>query len=209
MAYARLSPNAIGAVITYLEMAERPSPPSVASDLRLERLPRPKGDRYRDLFKKVGQTWLWFERLTLTNRELRLLIQDPAVEIYVVADRSGEEVGMVELDFRQKPICNLAYVGLLPELTGRGHGAWLLGRALELAWDRPIEKVTVNTCTLDHPAALKSYLRAGFKVRERAVGTFVDPRLRGLLPIDAAPQIPMVVCSSSAGETAAKDNSAD
>jgi GNAT superfamily N-acetyltransferase len=137
-----------------------------------------------------------------------LLIQDPAVEIYTVVDGSGEEVGMVELDFRQKPTCNLAYIGLVPELTGRGHGGWLLARALEVAWDHSIEKVTVNTCTLDHPAALKSYLRVGFKVRERAVGTFIDPRLRGLLPMDAAPQIPIIDRPSSAGEAEAKDESA-
>jgi GNAT superfamily N-acetyltransferase len=202
MAYARLSRNAIGSVITYLEMAERRPPLGASSDLRLERLLKPRGDRYRQLFKKVGQTWLWFERLTLTNRDLRLLIQDPAVEIYSVIDSTDVEVGFVELDFRQKQSCNLAYIGLVPELTGRGRGAWLLDRALALAWDHPIEKVTVNTCTLDHPAALKSYLRAGFKIRERAVGTFIDPRLRGILPLEAAPQIPIIDGAAAPAGTA-------
>jgi hypothetical protein len=46
----------------------------------------------------------------------------------------------------------------------------------------------------------------GFKVRERAVGTFIDPRLRGLLPIEAAPQIPIIDRPSPAGEAEAKDN---
>ena len=55
-----------------------------------------------------------------------------------------------------------------------------------------IELVTVHTCTLDHPAALPSYLRAGFVALARAFETFPDPRLTGLLPRDIAPQIPLV-----------------
>jgi hypothetical protein len=52
--------------------------------------------------------------------------------------------------------------------------------------------VTVHTCSLDHPAALPAYLRAGFVARRRAFESFPDPRLAGLLPRDVAPQIPLV-----------------
>jgi hypothetical protein len=52
--------------------------------------------------------------------------------------------------------------------------------------------VELNTCTLDYPAALKAYLRAGFRIVSRTIGTFIDPRLRGLLPREAAPQIPII-----------------
>jgi hypothetical protein len=50
----------------------------------------------------------------------------------------------------------------------------------------------VHTCSLDHPAALPSYLRAGFRPVRRAFESFPDPRLSGLLPRDAAPQIPLL-----------------
>ena len=50
----------------------------------------------------------------------------------------------------------------------------------------------VHTCSLDHPAALPAYLRAGFKAYARAFESFPDPRLSGLLPREAAPQIPIV-----------------
>jgi hypothetical protein len=31
-----------------------------------------------------------------------------------------------------------------------------------MAWERPIERMTVNTCSLDHPRALATYQKWGF-----------------------------------------------
>src|SRR5918999_1617178 len=76
--------------------------------------------------------------------------------------------------------------------AGRGHGAWLFAETLKLAWRPGVRRVHVNTCTLDHPAALRAYLKAGFTAYKRAFESFPDPRLAGLLPSDAAPQIPLV-----------------
>ena len=88
--------------------------------------------------------------------------------------------------------CEIAFIGLVPELAGQGHGRWLLTEALHLAWREGIARVHVHTCTLDHPAALAAYCRAGFEAIGRAVETFPDPRLTGLLPRDCAPQIPLI-----------------
>ena len=193
MAFCELHPNAIGSVITYLEMTRPPGGAAKArSSLKLVRLDRPPAETYRRLFRKVGQNWLWFERLMMPQSELKAIIESRSVEIYDVTDSKGTAVGMVELEFGPPDECKLSYLGLVPELTGKGHGRWLLQETLRLAWRDGIERVKVNTCTLDHPAALKAYLRAGFKVTSRAVGTFFDPRLRGLLPRDAAPQIPII-----------------
>ena len=78
------------------------------------------------------------------------------------------------------------------ELAGQGHGRWLLAEALRLAWREGISRVHVHTCTLDHPAALAAYRRAGFTAYKRAVERFPDPRLAGILPPDCAPQLPLV-----------------
>ena len=80
----------------------------------------------------------------------------------------------------------------MPELAGRGHGRWLLGETLRLAWRDGIRRVHVHTCTLDHPAALPAYRSAGFVALGRAVERFPDPRLIGVLPRTAAPQIPLL-----------------
>lgn len=179
----------IGAVVTYLEMTERPRlRPLPASPLRLERWRAPDPARYRLLFERVGARWLWYSRLLMDDEKLR----SEMAEVHAVVDRSGIEVGMIELDFRAGSDCLIRFLGLVPELAGKGHGPWLLAQILALAWRPGVRLVSVNTCTLDHPAALKAYLNAGFTAVKRAFESFPDPRLAGLLPADAAPQIPLI-----------------
>jgi GNAT superfamily N-acetyltransferase len=178
----------VGAVVTYLEMTERPKPrPLPASPLRLERWREPDPEKYRLLFRRVGGRWLWFSRLTMSDERLRAEMG----EVHAVIDRSGIEVGMLELDFRMPGECLIRFLGLVPELAGRGHGKWLFAQTLALAWRPGVERVRVNTCSLDHPAALPAYLKAGFRAVRRAFESFPDPRLAGLLPPDVAPHVPL------------------
>lgn len=195
-----LTPVASGelaAVVTSLEMLERPRPRALpASPLRLARWKEPRADAYRTLFRRVGAPWLWFSRLLLDDGALRAIICDPAVEVSAVLDRAGIEIGLLELDFRVAGQCEIAFFGLVPELTGKGHGSWLMTQALTIGWRPGIERMWVHTCTLDHPSALAFYQRQGFVPFARAVETFADPRLLGVLPRDAAPQIPLLDRSS-------------
>jgi GNAT superfamily N-acetyltransferase len=182
----------LAAEVTYLEMREPPAQSTVpASNLVLEGRDRPDLEFYRSLFRLVGAPWLWFSRLILDDPKLASIIHDSRVELYCVLADSGDEVGIVELDFRVAGECELAFIGLVPGLTGQGHGRWLLAEALRLAWRDGITRVHVHTCSLDHPAALAAYRRAGFTAIGRAIETFPDPRLSGLLPRDCAPQIPL------------------
>ena len=179
----------VAAVVTYLEMRGRPASGAVPeSPLRLERWRAVDPDRYRSLFRKVGARWLWFSRLAMDDRTLMANV----AEVHAVIDGAGEAVGLVELDFRVRGECLIRFLGLVPDLAGRGHGRWLFERALELAWRDGVGLVKVHTCSLDHPAALPAYLRAGFRAVGRAFESFPDPRLAGLLPSDCAPQIPLI-----------------
>ncbi|MFD1610982.1 GNAT family N-acetyltransferase [Sphingomonas tabacisoli] len=182
----------IAAVVTSLEMRARPKlKPMPESDLRLIRWEAPDLGRYRALFRRIGEPWLWFSRLVMPDNELARIVSDELVRIFAVVDRTGIEVGMLELDFRTDGECELAYFGLVPELAGRGHGRWLMARALAMAWAAGVSRVWVHTCTLDHPSALGFYRAQGFTAFARAVEIFPDPRLTGFLPRDAAPQIPL------------------
>ena len=142
------------------------------------------------LFRRVGTRWLWFSRLGLENAALLAIIHDPQVQVFAAVDPSGVEVGMVELDVRAPPMCGLAYLALVPELAGRGLGRWLMAETLARAWTKGVERVVVNTCTLDHPGALGFYRAQGFEAISRTVETIPDPRATGLLPLEAAPQVP-------------------
>ena len=187
----------LAAVVTYLEMREPPAPTEHKSGLQLRRVAHPTPGHYRALFRKVGAPWLWFSRLIMDDAKLNAIIADPAVELYEVAAVEAV-VGMLELDFRESGQCEIAFVGLVPQLSGEGHGRWLLGKALELGWREGIARVHVHTCSLDHPAALPAYRRAGFTPIKRAIERFPDPRLTGILPMDCAPQVPVLGTPTSA-----------
>jgi GNAT superfamily N-acetyltransferase len=192
MTYSPLPDGELAAVVTFLDMRKPPTWQVPVSRLSLRRIANPLADHYRQLFRRVGQTWLWFSRLELNDEALLAIITDEHVELYAVVDEIGAEIGMLELDFREESRCELAFLGLVPELAGLGHGRWLLGESLRLAWREGIRRIHVHTCTLDHPAALPSYINAGFVARRRAIEHFPDPRLTGALPKDAAPQVPLL-----------------
>jgi GNAT superfamily N-acetyltransferase len=192
MSYEPVSNGDLAAVVTFLEMRDRPVDEVPSSTLSLDRIEQPGPAEYRELFQLVGAPWLWFSRLLFDDAKLASIIQDPKVELYAVADDRSDRVGMVELDFREPGECELAFIGLVPELSGKGHGRWLLGEAVRLAWRDGVERVHVHTCSLDHPAALSAYRRAGFVPFKRAIERFPDPRLLGVLPRDCAPQVPLI-----------------
>jgi GNAT superfamily N-acetyltransferase len=183
----------LATIVTDLEMRVRPAlRPMPESRLRLVRWPTPTLAKYRALFARVGTPWLWFSRLVMPDDELSAILTDSAVELYAVVDPTGIEVGMLELDFRKSRDCEIAYFGLVPELSGAGHGRWLMAQTMALAWRSGVECIWVHTCTLDHPSALNFYRAQGFTPICREVETFPDPRITGVLPRDAAPQIPLL-----------------
>ena len=193
-----LAADELAAVVTYLEMRQpsrRPVPPS---PLSLRRIEQPRASDYRDLFRRVGARWLWFSRLIMSDETLEAIVRHPLVALYAV-QHAGNDAGMLKLDFRQPGECELAFLGLVPELAGQGHGRWLLAEALRLAWRDGVRRVHVHTCSLDHPAALRAYERAGFSACKRSVERFPDPRLLGILPPDCAPQVPLLGTDTRSG----------
>lgn len=192
MSYEPVADGDLAAVVTFLEMRQPPDQPVPASPLSLRRLEHPERDRYRALFRLVGARWLWFSRLIMDDARLDAIIHDPKVELYAVAGDENREVGLLELDLRGPRECELSFVGLIPALAGHGHGRWLLAEAVSRAWRESVARVHVHTCTLDHPAALGAYIRAGFTPYKRAIERFPDPRVLGVLPADCAPQVPLV-----------------
>jgi GNAT superfamily N-acetyltransferase len=183
----------VGTVVTTLEMRVRPLlGPIPPSPLCLERWRAPDPARYRALFRRVGEPWLWYSRLTMDDSRLLAIVHDKRVEVFAVLDGAGAEVGLLELDLRHEGVTEISYFGLVPELAGRGHGRWLMARALDLAWRSGTGRIWLHTCTLDHPRALGFYRAQGFAATGRTLETFPDPRLAGILPRDAAPHIPLL-----------------
>lgn len=184
----------IGTVVTSLEMTRRPALRATPqTEFRLQRWIDPAPEKYRALFRRIGERWLWFSRLELLDAALVEICHDPKVRIWAMVDRSGIEVGILELDFRTPGHCEIAFFGMVPELTGKGHGKWLMAMALQAGWAEPgVTRLWVHTCTLDGPSALAFYIKSGFTPYQRQFEKFQDPRLTGLIPRDVAPQIPII-----------------
>lgn len=181
----------IAAVATYLEMNAAPLPRPVSGiPHRFEPIGRDL-TRYRGLYARVGEPWLWFSRAVLSDARLKAIITDAKVEALAFVTE-GEDRGLVELDFRVPGDCELSFLGLVPGATGGGLGRLLVAEAIRRAFARGVGRLWLHTCTLDHPAALPLYLSAGFRPYRRAVEIADDPRLSGHLSRGAAPQLPVI-----------------
>jgi GNAT superfamily N-acetyltransferase len=190
--YCDIPSGKIVAIVTHLEMSERPTlPPDAGGAWTLRRMQAPELDWYRDLYRRVGEEWLWLSRLQLADAELAAIIHAPLVEVFTLV-HDGRDEGLLELDFRNPGQCELVYFGVTAELIGNGAGRWLMHRALELAWSRPIKRVWLHTCSFDHPAAPAFYQRSGFRAFRRQIEVVDDPRLDGRLPRSAAKHIPII-----------------
>lgn len=194
--YTDLPRGKIASIVTYLELLKPPVLELIASqNRRVRRVQKPDLGWYRELYRRVGSEWLWFGRLLLNDDELRKIIWDDHVEIFSLRiGDSREDEGFLELDFRSPAEVEIAYFGVVAARIGRGAGRFLLNYALERAWSRTPEpkRVWLHTCNLDHPRALAFYQAAGFKAYKYAIEVGDDPRRAGVLPRDAAPQLPLL-----------------
>jgi len=190
--YSDVPAGKIAAVVTHLEMttppARRDDPPGAWS---LRKVDTPALDWYRDLFRRVGEDWLWFSRARMTDTDLAAIINAPGIEIYALAV-DGRDEGLLELDFRQPGQCELVYFGVTSGLIGTGAARFLMNRALERAWSNDVRRVWVHTCTFDHPSAVAFYQRSGFRPFRRQIEIADDPRLDGTAPRDAARHVPII-----------------
>jgi GNAT superfamily N-acetyltransferase len=190
--YSDVPNGKIAAIVTHLEMtappARRDDPPGNWS---LRKVDSPALHWYRDIFRRVGEDWLWFSRARMTDADLAAIIHAPDVEIYALV-AGGRDEGLLELDFRDPGQCELAYFGVTAPLIGTGAARYLMNRALERAWSSDVRRVWVHTCTLDHPSAVAFYQRSGFRPFRRQIEIADDPRLDGTAPRTAAKHVPII-----------------
>ena len=190
--YSDVPAGKIAAIVTHLEMTARPAPrPDIAGAWSLRRVDNPGLDWFRNLYRRVGEEWLWFSRIRMPDAELAKRLHAPQLEVYALVD-GGRDEGLLELDFRESGQCEIGMFGVTAKLVGTGAGHWLMNRALDIAWSRPVERVWLHTCTFDHPAALAFYQRSGFRPFRRQVEVVDDPRLDGTVPRDMARHVPVI-----------------
>jgi ribosomal protein S18 acetylase RimI-like enzyme len=160
--------------ITLLELApadwtRRGLPPDITVDIARERAPT--ATMYLDLYDRVGRPWLWYERRQLGDEALTTLINRPGHEVHV-ARHDGALVGYFELYDNE-----VVFFGLAPDYIGKRIGPWLLDRAIERGFARGAATLVLNTNSVDHPRALETYRKAGFRIVRSEEKLLQDPRV--------------------------------
>ncbi len=116
------------------------------------------------LYGYVGEKWAWFDKHSLTDDEWKEYAQSERLRTWI-AYFKGAIAGYYELDRGENGSVEIAYFGLTSKFIGKGFGAYLLSHALRSAWDCcRANRVWVQTCSLDHPYALKNYQDRGMKI---------------------------------------------
>jgi ribosomal protein S18 acetylase RimI-like enzyme len=169
--------------ISYLEMARpdwtpRGTAPDFGVDITHE--VSPSVALYRNLHDTVGRPWLWYERRLGSDSALATMLAQPRHELHIARaarDSSPELIGFFELDGGEADRVELAFFGLTLAYVGRRVGPWLLDRAIERAFASGADSLAVNTNTLDHPGALGTYRKAGFRLMRTEARELRDPRM--------------------------------
>lgn len=170
------APPPIKTVVTYLEQLHRPKlfyPMPVNQHAALMRVSEIPLHFYRYLQFRTGRELHWVARLRLDDNALEKIVHAPEASVHVLY-LNGAPAGFFELCKTDSKTVNLEYFGLMDHAKGRGLGRWFLAQALDAAWDSDPLRVTVNTCTLDHSAALPLYQKFGFSPIGQSE-TFIHP----------------------------------
>ena len=171
--------------VTFLEMARRPSFEyphlPIGSSAALLKATNPPTWFFLALYDAVGRDYAWEDMHKLPPEEVSAQLE--RAELFTLNDH-GWPHGFFMLETTGDGTVDLAYFGLVPEAVGSGLGAWLLKTAILTGWDLPgTSKMTVNTCTLDHPRALALYQTNGFTPVRREDRTRILTRDRDLTRI--------------------------
>ena len=178
--YTDVPAGKVANIATFLEVTEKPTQRECgASDLAIEHMVKPELERYRKLFRAVGEDWLWFSRLTIGEEKLLSLISNPNTDVFFLTQKNND-IGLLELDVKDTNNIELAFFGLVGGVVGRGIGGYLMNHAMDRVFGHyDASRFFVHTCTMDHPGALTFYMKCGFKPYKRAIEIADDPRLSG------------------------------
>jgi GNAT superfamily N-acetyltransferase len=149
--------------VYYLEMLapSHRSVPAPRGDLTVVHVQSPTVPYYRALYDAVGRDFYWLSRRKMSDEALAAIIGDPQDESHVL-HVDNTPAGFAELDRRKADDIELVQFGLVREFIGQGLGKWFLQWTIDKAWSYKPKRFWLHTCTLDHPAALPNYTKAGF-----------------------------------------------
>lgn len=161
--------NEIAATTWWMQMTQKPATGTTVplpEGCTVIRALNPNRAYYLYLYTSVGRPYQWYNRLMMPADELQELLEDKNTEIYVLY-LNGVPAGFAEFDVAAEKSTEMVYFGLGCDYTGQGLGKPFLKWCIDKAWQRPINRLWLHTCNLDHAAALSLYQKAGFIIYDQ------------------------------------------
>lgn len=169
-------------LVTYMEMiappAKAPLEPAIGFSISRNQL---GVDGYLALYRAIGGTLQWDARLRMSRADLTAFLAADSTLICVLNDSRdvatagrSSPAGLCEFDCAAFPEIELTNFGIVPAVYGQSLGPALLDAALRAAWSQSPRRVWLHTDTNDHPKAVATYERAGFRPYRRQIETFPD-----------------------------------
>ena len=177
--------------VTSLELREPPRGPIRAPDtedpLQLSEIFEIPLADYRALYRAVGDEHHWTSRL-LPDDLLARELYNGSTRVFLLS-RGNQAAGWFEIEMRRAiKEARIVHLGVLQAFRGKHLAGYLLEHAIRAAFDSGVQRLTIETNTLDHPVALSLYLRHGFRIyATRQVQTpAIEDKLENVLVTGAA-----------------------
>ncbi|MBK6965278.1 MAG: GNAT family N-acetyltransferase [Bacteroidales bacterium] len=161
--------NEIAATTWWMQMtvpAGKGEAPQLPDGCMVMKAVKPIRAYYLYLYTSVGRPYQWYNRLMMPASELQQVLDNDNTDIWVLYYH-GVPAGFVEFDISEQLDTEIVYFGLSCDFTGRKLGMPFLRWCIHAAWQRPINRLWLHTCNLDHPAALSLYQKAGFEIYDQ------------------------------------------
>lgn len=167
MSGMKKQPIFLKARITFLEMGKKPlltKPAPSGHSLALMRAENCPIHFYRYLYEQIGRPHHWHMRRKQSDAAVAAILHAPTTILQILY-LGGCPAGFAETVLHEEGEsreAELVYFGLLREYQGLGLSRFFLGEALQAAWAENIDRIRIQTNSLDSPRALQLYQQAGF-----------------------------------------------
>ncbi len=154
----------------------------VQPNVSLTKANMPSPELGRFLYTSVGLAegcW-FFKRLSWTREQWLDWLSRDELELWV-AYLDGTICGYFEMEIQPDGEIKFPMFGVLPDFAGRGIGGHMLTEATRMAWARPTQRISLDTCNLDSQHARAAYEARGFQVYDVTTKTITLPDVKPTL----------------------------
>src|SRR5689334_3563775 len=109
--------------VSYLELTQCPAPVPLHSGAERISREKPTVGEYLGLYRRVGRSVRWDQRLKMARSELIRLLESERSHIYILRDGGNQALGFCEFE-RSSPDIELKNFGLVFAARGKGLASW-------------------------------------------------------------------------------------